>query len=165
MGYRTCWSWLELQSLLASDVEIAELDADERLPGYGAIMQSTGRKYNRAAPTEVADRAYCPFVPAGRDFAHERLAPAKTNPATISAAVTTAAPIVQRRLRNRRASGKRTSVSRSSAATVFSWLWLEGPSGREPPLWLSLASEPEKPVAGPAFRASCSCLVELMVLY
>jgi len=46
-----------LQSLLASDVEMAELDADERLPEYGAIMQSTGRKYNRACPTEVADSA------------------------------------------------------------------------------------------------------------
>jgi len=32
VGYRSCWSWLELHSLLASEVEM--LDADERLPEY-----------------------------------------------------------------------------------------------------------------------------------
>jgi hypothetical protein len=165
VGYRTCWSGLDLQSLPASDVEIAGPDADERPPEYGAIMQSTGRKYNRAVPTEVADRAYRSFVPAGRVFADERLAPAKTSATTISAAVTTATPIVQRRRRNRRASGKRTSVSRSSAATVLCWLSLNGLLGREPPPLLSLADGPDKPVVGRGLRASCSCLVGLMVLY
>jgi len=58
VGERSCWSSLELQSLLASDVEIAEVDADERLPEYGAIMQSTRRKYNRACPTAADDRPY-----------------------------------------------------------------------------------------------------------